>query len=1144
MISKNIPLFYGIALAFFLTLASVPAFSEPSDELVLQRLQNSTKLNGPDEILADFRKGSSETRVIISLQPSPGASTLAAESLHNGLMPDEFNKPGAPTYYNLQDKSIKKRLRETVREQVSRVISELGSDNITVTNTFNYQFGFSAIVNPVGLEKIVNNPNVLLVEKDQLQKKQLAQGIPLMNATTARSTYDGTGISIAITDTGIDTSHPRLGGGGSPIFNSKVIGGRDTGDDDNDPRPGSTGEAHGTACAGIAAGDTGTVGDYIGGVAPGAKLYALKISVGTGGSAWNSDTIEAWEWVVTHQDDDPSNPIMIISHSFGGGQYFSSCDASLGATTTAAASAVSAGITIFASSGNDGWCDSMGGPACISYINSVGAVYDAANIPYGFCVDSASCAVKEAWPGCATGWVAWDTVKSPDMVTGYSNSASFLTMLAPSNLAYTTDIIGSGGYSTGDYDTGFGGTSAACPYAAGSAAVLQSASKALNGSYLSPSQVSTYLVDNGDDISDSKPSGITKPRVNVGNAVAALTCYEDSDHDGYGSTTVIADNGDSVCTATDGESDVDTDCNDGNAAIHPGATEIVADGVDQDCSGGELCYQDNDNDTYGTSSTVADDGDLNCNDTGESNVYTDCNDGNAAIHPGATEVVGDGVDQDCNNQEICYADLDNDGYRPDSSSTVISADVDCSDSTEALSADPTGDCNDSNASIYPGATEVIGDGVDQDCNNQETCYADLDNDGYRPDSSSTVTSADSDCSDSTEALSTDPDGDCNDSNAAIHPGASEVVGDGIDQDCNNQETCYADLDNDGYRPDSSSTVTSADLDCSDSTEAISTDPTGDCNDSNAAIHPGATEIVGDGVDQDCNNQETCYADLDDDGYRPDASSTVISADADCSDSTEALSADPTGDCNDSNAAIHPGATEIVADGIDQDCDSDELCYQDSDGDLYGSSSTVLDDGNLSCNDTGESDNNTDCNDGNSGVNPGATEIVGDGVDQNCDSQELCYTDLDNDGYRPDGSSTTASADLDCSDPSEASATDPTGDCNDNDAAVYPGAAETVGDGVDQDCDGNELCYQDNDGDSYGSSTVVPDNGNLICTDTTESNVSTDCDDDDPDINPGATEICDEKDNNCNLEIDENNVCSDGFWLLMLPSLLSGSNSPQ
>ena len=56
--------------------------------------------------------------------------------------------------------------------------------------------------------------------------------------------------------------------------------------------------------------------------------------------------------------------------------------------TTAAANAVAAGITIFASSGNDGYCDSMGWPACISHVNSVGAVYDAVFGPYLPCINA------------------------------------------------------------------------------------------------------------------------------------------------------------------------------------------------------------------------------------------------------------------------------------------------------------------------------------------------------------------------------------------------------------------------------------------------------------------------------------------------------------------------------------------------------------------------------------------------------------------------------------------------------------------------------------------------------------------------------------------------------------------------------------
>jgi subtilisin family serine protease len=350
-----------------------------------------------------------------------------------------------------------------------------------------------------------------------------------MNGSVPRAAYDGSGLSIAICDTGIDTSHPRLGGGGSPIFNAKVIGGYDFGMNDTDPRP--AGNAHGTACAGIAAGDTGTVGDYIGGVAPGAKLYSLKISrEDFDHQAFDPDMVEAWEWTITHQDDDPNNPIMIISTSFGGGQFFATCDGESPSMTTAAANAVAAGITIFASAGNDGFCNALAWPACISYVNSVGAVYDAGIGNPGFCVDSASCTGTVDSNYCSPpAKVVWDSTAA-DKVTAYSNSAPFLTLFAPSHNAYTTDIVGAGGYNNGtnqpgvnrDYDSGFGGTSAASPYAAGAAAVLQSAAKAILGSYLTPAEVRQYLVNNGDLLTDSKPSGITKPRVNLDNAVNAL----------------------------------------------------------------------------------------------------------------------------------------------------------------------------------------------------------------------------------------------------------------------------------------------------------------------------------------------------------------------------------------------------------------------------------------------------------------------------------------------------------------------------------------------------------------------------------------------------------------------------------------------
>ena len=347
---------FGIFLLFALGLSgqgaaetvTVPG-NMPADVII--QLQNSPKLLNADEVLKDYlEEGAATTRVIVNLRKPENASQLS-----------DISKP-----------EVRKALTEAVYDAQETVIDVLDPDDCRITNRFVYVFGFSAEVSLRGLQELVDNPDVLSVEKDEILHANLAQGIPLMNATTPRSSYNGSGLSIAICDTGIDYTHPRLGGGGFP--NSKVIGGYDCGDDDNDPMDL---QGHGTACAGIAAGNTGTVGDYIGGVAYNAKLYALKISYGSGGSARTSDMVEAWEWCITHQNDDPGNPIMIISTSFGGGYYTSTCDSQSTARTAAAANAVAAGMTLFVSSGNDGYCSGMGVPACITHVISVGAVYDA-----------------------------------------------------------------------------------------------------------------------------------------------------------------------------------------------------------------------------------------------------------------------------------------------------------------------------------------------------------------------------------------------------------------------------------------------------------------------------------------------------------------------------------------------------------------------------------------------------------------------------------------------------------------------------------------------------------------------------------------------------------------------------------------------
>lgn len=247
--SSGIFVFVLLLVCGVIFFAILPAFAQQGIDAILANLRNNAKLHAPDDILADFVSGEPETAVIVLLQPTAAANALAAQSQLTAQVSAEFARPGAPTYYNLQDESIRMQLLATVAETVNQAIHQLGVTGMTVTHRFSYQFGFSARVTPGALERIVALPEVVAVEKDGILYAHLAQGIPLMNAATVRSSYTGAGLSIAICDTGIDTSHPRLGGGGFP--NAKVIGGYDTGDNDPNPRPDSVnGEAHGTACSG------------------------------------------------------------------------------------------------------------------------------------------------------------------------------------------------------------------------------------------------------------------------------------------------------------------------------------------------------------------------------------------------------------------------------------------------------------------------------------------------------------------------------------------------------------------------------------------------------------------------------------------------------------------------------------------------------------------------------------------------------------------------------------------------------------------------------------------------------------------------------------------------------------------------------
>jgi subtilisin family serine protease len=420
-----------------------------------------------------------------------------------------------------RSKDSKNILHKDVKRRQDRVLNRFSSGQLKLRHRFENQAGFSCELTADVLEKILADSNVVSVEPVEELYKHTAQGVPLINGSIYRSTYNGQGTAVAICDTGVDYTHPMLGGGAFP--NDKVIGGYDFGDADSDPFPASD-EGHGTCCAGIAAGSLGSTGSYIGGVAPNAKIYALKV-MNSAGSMTSDKIIASWDWCVSHKYDDPENPIVVISVSLGGDAGYSSyCDSSYDVPSssyvTAANNAAAAGIAIVVSSGNDGYCDSISSPACLSGTIAVGAVYDSSFGTVNVCVDSSSCASKTASGSCSTGYSASDATAA-DKVTSYSNVASILDVFAPSHNAYTTDIAGSGGYVSGDYYTSFGGTSAAAPYAAGAIACIQQAAKEIMGGFLPVADVREVLTSTGDNVTDTKVA-ITKPRVNIANAIESL----------------------------------------------------------------------------------------------------------------------------------------------------------------------------------------------------------------------------------------------------------------------------------------------------------------------------------------------------------------------------------------------------------------------------------------------------------------------------------------------------------------------------------------------------------------------------------------------------------------------------------------------
>jgi large repetitive protein len=577
--------------------------------------------------------------------------------------------------------------------------------------------------------------------------------------------------------------------------------------------------------------------------------------------------------------------------------------------------------------------------------------------------------------------------------------------------------------------------------------------------------------------------------------------YLDSDEDGFGGVILVAQQ---ACAPIPGASANDDDCDDSDPLTYPGALEIC-DGRDNSCEGdideGPIAdpvqyYLDADEDGFGNSGIVSA---LGCDPPVDSNTWvtddSDCHDGEPLVNPLAEEIC-DSLDNDCDtliDQDdptatlpLWYRDDDSDGY-----GQTFDTLAQCN---QPAGYSPTpGDCNDFEPTANPGAEEICDGGIDNDCDTlgddadpdlitNNSWYPDADSDGFGEDVAPTIQ-----CSQ--PAGFTNNNLDCDDTNPTISPAALEVCDGDIDNDCDgnaddadddttNQPSWFEDADTDGWGSTSSTTQA-----CTIPEGFLP--QAGDCDDTRGDINPSAAEIC-DGEDNDC---DSLIDDADDDTvlttWHNDADGDGFGSPTDflfqCADPGLPYTLD-TQDCDDTDIAINPAGLEIC-DFKDNDCDGltddadpsvdDPLpWYPDEDGDGFGDENGVAVEACLAPQST--SSNNLDCLDTDAQVNPSTPIEFCNGVDDDCDG---LLDDLD---QVVDGGTYFADTDGDGygdDGASQEACVQPAGtsqngaDCNDNNSAVHPGATE-VCNGVDDDCDD---LVDDDDNDIGGAPPWYLDN---------------------------------------------------------------------
>jgi len=589
--------------------------------------------------------------------------------------------------------------------------------------------------------------------------------------------------------------------------------------------------------------------------------------------------------------------------------------------------------------------------------------------------------------------------------------------------------------------------------------------------YPNAEEICNFLDDNCDGV--------------INEGLGSVIYYRDADGDSYGNSRepMAVCSGDTVPA---GYVFNDSDCDDDDVAVHPGAVE-ACNRVDDNCSGSvdegfstTTYYQDADNDGFGNQDVSRTLCEEEVVPTGYIINGGDCNDTNAAINPDTRwyfDRDGDGFgspdlsssiqqcdrpvvlhlsyvmnDRDCNDRNpnvstgsLWHKDEDDDGYSD--GVTMEACTKPLNYKAEAELDGTTFDCDDTDPLVNPLTTDVL------------TWYKDVDDDGYSDGVSMDVCTKPPDYELERNLIGIF--GDCDDTDPLINPVTSPVL------------TWYLDEDDDGYSTgDTIEACVRQDGYIAEAELSSTTDF--DCDDQNPVLHPATiwyrdadgdlfsdggtliacvrpvgyalpSELLGLDGDVDDGDGEVTptdipwYRDEDEDKYSTGLSSDIITQE---NRPTEGVRY----------------ANRIELDGVDGDCDDtnhnlnpNTLWYKDSDDDGYPSGETLKQcdkpvgyklEFELMFNGT-----KIDTDDDNASVNPG---ISTGNVPGNPDEVRW-YKDADNDGYS-NGDYVSGDSPTDDSYKHFAGLKQVYGDCDDSDYSVYPGAYEVCEDVVDKNCD--------------------------------------------------------------------------------------------